>query len=47
MVVQRAPPGTDRWSALPPLPEPRAGGAAAILGDGSVLATVVRFVPEH
>ncbi len=30
-------PATDTWSPLPSMPEPRAGGAAAVLGDGSVL----------
>jgi hypothetical protein len=30
-------PATDTWSALPALPEPRAEGAAAVLGDGSVI----------
>jgi N-acetylneuraminic acid mutarotase len=30
-------PGTNRWSVLPPLPGPRAGGAAVALQDGSVL----------
>jgi hypothetical protein len=30
-------PATDTWSPLPPMPEPRAGGAAVALSDGSVL----------
>ena len=30
-------PATDTWSPLPPMPEPRAGGAAVVLADGSVL----------
>ena len=30
-------PATDAWTALPPMPEPRAGGAAVTLADGSVL----------
>ena len=30
-------PGTNRWSVPPPLPGPRAGGAAVALQDGSVL----------
>lgn len=30
-------PATNRWSALPPLPEARSGGAAVTLSDGSVL----------
>ena len=30
-------PATDSWSALPPMPEPRAVGAAVVLADGSVL----------
>ena len=30
-------PATGRWTALPPMPEPRAGGAAVSLGDGAVL----------
>jgi len=30
-------PATDTWTALPPMPEPRAGGAAVTLTDGSVL----------
>ena len=30
-------PATDAWTALPPMPEPRAGGAAVTLTDGSVL----------
>jgi hypothetical protein len=30
-------PATDTWLALPPMPEPRAGGASAALADGSVL----------
>ena len=30
-------PATDTWTALPPMPEPRAGGVAVTLADGSVL----------
>jgi hypothetical protein len=30
-------PDADSWTALPPMPEHRAGGAAVTLGDGSVL----------
>ncbi len=30
-------PATDVWTALPPMPEPRAGGVAVTLTDGSVL----------
>jgi hypothetical protein len=30
-------PEADRWIDLPPLPEPRAGAAAVVLDDGSVL----------
>lgn len=30
-------PATDTWTPLPPMPEARAGGAAVILTDGSVL----------
>ena len=30
-------PATDRWSSLPPMPTPRAGGAGALGTDGSVL----------
>ena len=30
-------PATDAWTALPPMPEPRAGGVAVTLADGSVL----------
>lgn len=30
-------PATDTWTALSPMPEPRAGGAAVTLADGSVL----------
>jgi hypothetical protein len=30
-------PTTDAWSPLPPMPEARAGGAAVVLTDGSVL----------
>jgi N-acetylneuraminic acid mutarotase len=30
-------PATDVWSPLPPMPEARAGGAAVVLKDGSVL----------
>jgi N-acetylneuraminic acid mutarotase len=30
-------PTTNRWSSLPPMPQPRAGGAAVVLADGAVL----------
>jgi hypothetical protein len=30
-------PATNTWTTLPPMPEPRAGGAAVALPDGSVL----------
>lgn len=30
-------PATNTWLELPPMPEPRAGGAAVLLDDGSVL----------
>ena len=30
-------PGTDTWATLPPMPGPRAAGAAVLLADGSVL----------
>ena len=30
-------PATNTWTALPPMPEPRAMGAATLLGDGTVL----------
>ena len=30
-------PATDTWSALPPMPDPRAGGATVTLADGSIL----------
>ncbi len=30
-------PATDEWTVLPPMPEPRAGGAAVTLPDGAVL----------
>jgi N-acetylneuraminic acid mutarotase len=30
-------PETGQWTAAPPMPEPRAGGAAVTLGDGAVL----------
>jgi hypothetical protein len=30
-------PDADTWSSLPPMPEARAGGAAVVLADGSVL----------
>ena len=30
-------PATDTWSALPPMPEPRAGAVPVVLADGSVL----------
>ncbi len=50
-------PATDTWSPLPPMPEARAGGAAVVLTDGSVLlvggyndsivlTSAIRFVPS-
>jgi hypothetical protein len=30
-------PATDTWTTLPPMPEPRSGGAAVALPDGSIL----------
>ena len=49
-------PATGQWSPLPPMPGARSGGAAATLGDGSVMIvggdwsesggeTAIRFVP--
>jgi hypothetical protein len=35
--VETYDPTTGSWSSLPDLPEPRAGGAAVVLADGSVL----------